>query len=112
MFLKENSIVIITLFLRALIVGIIADGFFLCLAVTSNLTQADDDLPYYNSAEFTPHWYELNDEELINFYRLLLFACVSILRRRVLSLRGQKRVCKRNHTRRSQAPLIYQFHRF
>jgi protein SCO1/2 len=46
----------------------------LIFAVTSALAQADDALPYYNSAEFTPHWYESNDEKLMDFHRIPAFS--------------------------------------
>lgn len=46
----------------------------LIFAVTTVLAHAEEALPYYNSAEFTPHWYESNDEKLLDFHRIPAFS--------------------------------------
>jgi protein SCO1/2 len=50
--------------------------FGLIFALTSALAlaQAGEALPYYNSADFTPHWYKSNDEKLLDFHRIPAFS--------------------------------------
>lgn len=39
-----------------------------------SVAQASDSLPYYNSAEFTPHWLETNSTKLEDFHRIPSFS--------------------------------------
>lgn len=45
-------------------------------AMSFVIAEADDALPYYDSAEFTPHWYEFSDEELVDFHRIPAFSFI------------------------------------
>ncbi|WP_293747168.1 SCO family protein [uncultured Paraglaciecola sp.] len=42
--------------------------------LVSSAAKASDSLPYYNSAEFTPHWLEGNSTKLENFHRIPSFS--------------------------------------
>ena len=44
------------------------------LLLASSAAKASDSLPYYNSAEFTPHWLEANSTKLENFHRIPSFS--------------------------------------
>ena len=46
----------------------------LTLIVSSGLVQATDTLPYYNSADFTPHWHDSNSKALKDFHRIPAFS--------------------------------------
>jgi protein SCO1/2 len=42
--------------------------------LASSVAHASDSLPYYNSAEFTPHWLESNSATLEDFHRIPSFS--------------------------------------
>jgi protein SCO1/2 len=44
------------------------------LLLAGSVAQASDSLPYYNSAEFTPHWLESNSTKLEDFHRIPSFS--------------------------------------
>lgn len=44
--------------------------------LASSVAHASDRLPYYNSAEFTPHWLESNSAKLEGFHRIPSFSFI------------------------------------
>ncbi|MEO0574542.1 MAG: SCO family protein [Pseudomonadota bacterium] len=44
------------------------------LALTTTRSHADDALPYYNSAEFTPYWIDKTDDALAQFHAIPPFS--------------------------------------
>jgi protein SCO1/2 len=48
--------------------------FSVLFLLASSFVHASDRLPYYNSAEFTPHWLESNNAKLESFHRIPSFS--------------------------------------
>ncbi|WOJ92250.1 SCO family protein [Congregibacter variabilis] len=55
-------------------------------------TAADSQLPYYNSPDFTPHWFDPMSEELLGFHRIPSFSFTDQEGRNVTDRTIQKKI--------------------